>query len=291
MSTRKLTVQAFLNASILVFAAWYAVGVILMATDWVPADIAEGARVWGDVVFLLLAALVTFLFAVKLCGWGPAASMSAIILGASAIAELFGAKTGFPFGPYQYSTNLGPKLFNLMPAIIPFCWLTIVLNAFWITYFLFQKYLADPSAKLLMIISGALIAVITDFGLEPVASLIKLYWIWLDGGLGYLGIPGVNFFGWWMISFVMLASIQGFLPESFQIREPPWTSYALLTAINLLFALINFRAGFLLPVFVAVNSFGLIGILLLLQEKRIPETESDPVKERPISESSSSLPR
>jgi uncharacterized membrane protein len=292
MSRLRLTLGTFLNAAILLFAVWYAVGVVLMTTHWIPEEFVEFSHVWGDVVFLLLAALVTYLFSARLCGWGTASIICGIILCSAAAAELFGAKTGFPFGPYHYSDNLGPKILNLMPAIIPFCWLTIVLNAFWVIFYLFQKYLADPSAKLLMFISAAGLAVVTDFNLEPVASLIKLYWVWLDGGLGYLGIPGVNFFGWWMVSFIMLTAIYGCLPEKLEITEPPWISYALLAAINLLFGLVNFRAGFLLPVFVALNTFGLLGILLFLRETRIPEKSVEPAEAKKgpaISESSSSL--
>ena len=264
MTPPRSSLQISLKAAAVLFGIWYVIGLVLMTTHWIPREVAERARVWGDVVFLLLAASVTFLFSARLCGWGAAARISAVILMASAVAELFGAKTGYPFGQYQYTENLGPKILGLMPAIIPFCWLTIVLNAFWIVYYLFQRHLSDPSATLLMFIASASVAVLTDFNLEPVASLVKLYWIWFDGGLGYEGIPGLNFFGWWMVSFVVLNVVRHLLPEPFEISRPPWTSYALLAAINLLFALINFRAGFLLPVFIALNTFGVLGILLLL---------------------------
>jgi len=259
-----------LKAASILFGAWYLVGVVLMATDWVPEDLADLSRVWGDVVFLLLAALVTFLYSARLCGWSNAFWISTAVLLISASAELFGARTGFPFGTYQYTGNLGPKLFNLMPLIIPFCWLTVVLNAFWIVYFLLQRYVADPSAKLMIFILSATLAVITDFNLEPVASQVKLYWIWFDSGFGYEGIPGLNFFGWWMVSFVILIAVFSRLPEDFKISGTPWIPYALLAAINLLFALINLRAGFYLPVFTALNTFGLLGILLYLQDERPP---------------------
>jgi putative membrane protein len=103
-----------------------------------------------------------------------------------------------------------------------------------------------------MFILSALLAVITDFNLEPVASQVKHYWTWFDDGFGYEGIPGLNFFGWWMTSFVILIGVYSRLPEDFQIRRTPWIPYVLLAAINLLFALINLRAGFYLPVFTAL---------------------------------------
>lgn len=266
MSSRLRTA---LKIAAAVYAVWYVVGFILMATPWVPKDLADLSRVWGDIVFLLLAALVTFLLSARLCGAVRAAKISVTVMLVSAGAELLGARIGFPFGQYQYTENLGPLLLNLMPWIIPACWLTIVLNSFWVAYFLFQRHLADPSARFLMFVVSALLAVLTDFNLEPVASLVKLYWIWFDPGIGYLGIPGLNFFGWWMVSFMILYLADLLLPERFEIKEAPWASYALLVSINLLFAIINLRAGFFLPVFVALNTFGLLGILLYFHDSRI----------------------
>jgi putative membrane protein len=251
-----------------VYGIWYVVGFVLMATDWAPKDLSDVSRVWGDVVFLLLAGLVTFLSSAQLCGVLSAAKISGVVILVSAGAELLGARVGFPFGQYQYTENLGPLLLDLMPWIIPICWLTIVLNSFWVIYFLFQRHLADPSARFLMFIVSSLVAVLTDFNLEPVASLVKLYWIWFDPGIGYLGIPGVNFFGWWMVSFMILYLADRLLPEKFAMNQAPWASYAILVSINFLFAVINLRAGFYLPVFVALNTFGLLGILLYFHDLR-----------------------
>lgn len=265
-----LRLRTALKIAAAVYAVWYVVGFILMATPWVPKDLADLSRVWGDIVFLLLAALVTFLSSAQLCGLPVAARIAAIVILVSAGAELLGARVGFPFGQYQYTENLGPLLLDLMPWIIPICWLTIVLNSFWIVYFLFQNHLTDPSARFLMFIVSSLVAVLTDFNLEPVASLVKLYWIWFDPGIGYLGIPGVNFFGWWMVSFMILFLADMLLPEKFTMTQAPWASYAMLVSINFLFAVINLRAGFYLPVFVALNTFGLLGILLYFKDTRSP---------------------
>ena len=261
--------------SCVVFVVWYAVGILLLATDWLPEDFGEMSKVWGDMVFLSLAAVVTLFFSARMCGIGPALRISAVILGVSAGAEMLGATTGFPFGAYQYTENLGPRLFGVMPMIIPLCWLTIVLNSFWIAVFLFQKHAAgNPTAKFLMIISAAFLSVLTDLNLEPVASSVKLYWIWFEPGVHYYGVPGFNFFGWMMISLVTMGIFIDFLPQNFRLPAIPWTSYALLASINLLFALINFRAGFHVPVFVALNTFGVLGIFLAIKETRIADSKA-----------------
>jgi putative membrane protein len=258
---------AFVVCSIL-FAVWYAVGLVLLGTSWIPAQIADASRVWGDVVFLLLAAAVTFLHSAHLCGARATVKITIIILAVSACAEIIGAVTGYPFGRYHYTENLGPKIFGIMPAIIPFCWLTIVLNSFWVSYFIFQEELADPSVKFSMIVTGAFLAVVTDLNLEPVASMVKLYWIWLDGGAGYYGIPGINFFGWWLISFFMLNLAFPRLPKDLRLPAAPWPAYFILASVNLLFAIINYRAGFYAPVFFALNGIGGLGILLFIRSLR-----------------------
>jgi bisanhydrobacterioruberin hydratase len=250
------------------FAVWYLVGLVLLGTGWIPSRMVEMSRVWGDVVFLLLAAAVTVLYSAMLCGAKASLRISGLVLAVSACAELVGAHTGYPFGRYQYTDNLGPQLFGSMPLIIPFCWLTIVLNSFWLAYAIFQEHMEDPSVKFSMITTAAFLAVLTDLNLEPVASMVKLYWIWLDGGTGYYGIPGINFFGWWLVTFFILNLAFPHLPAKLRIPVAPWPAYFILAAVNLLFALMNYRAGFYIPVFFALNGIGGLGILLYWKSQK-----------------------
>lgn len=43
---------------------------------------------------------------------------------------------------------------------------------------------------------------IIDLIIDPVAYQIKQYWIWEDTGL-YYEIPWTNFFGWFVVAFVL----------------------------------------------------------------------------------------
>lgn len=256
-----------LQASATLFMIWYAVGFLLLGTSWLPQELTESSKIWGDIVFLLLAASVTFFYSIKLCGTKVATRITVIVLLASACAEMLGAATGFPFGHYKYTENLGPQLFGQMPLIIPFCWLTIILNSLWITLYLLKTTTFDSSSKFFLMITTAFLAVLTDLNLEPVASLVKHYWIWVEPGVHYYGIPGFNFFGWFMVSLIMLAIFLPSLPEDFRVPTTPWPAYGLLASINLLFALINYHAGLLTPVFITLNAFGGLGILLYLKEQ------------------------
>lgn len=81
--------------------------------------------------------------------------------------EIIGVQTGIIFGDYQYGTTLGIKLFDV-PLIIGLNWVFIILG---IVLFISGK----TKNKITIAVSSALLAVVFDFVLEPIA--IKLnYW-------------------------------------------------------------------------------------------------------------------
>ena len=43
----------------------------------------------------------------------------------SLASELLGTGLGIPFGPYSYTSLLGPKWFELVPLLIPLSWFTM----------------------------------------------------------------------------------------------------------------------------------------------------------------------
>lgn len=123
--------------------------------------------------------------------------------------EWFGTSTGELFGNYQYGTVMGPA-FKKVPYIIGVNWFIIIYCCGTTVSYVFNRLYekvkdavpirSNILHSISIIVDGALLAVITDYFLEPAA--IKLgYWQWLGDGQ----IPFYNYTCWFVVSAVLLA--------------------------------------------------------------------------------------
>ena len=120
------------------------------------------------------------------------------------IAEVIGVSTGYLFGNYHYGDTLGFKVRDV-PLIIGINWF-IVVYCCGITMHTFLNKLSQNAEELQprpalkaasVILDGALLAVLFDWLIEPVA--VKLgYWTWVGE------IPWLNYWCWFMISALLL---------------------------------------------------------------------------------------
>jgi bisanhydrobacterioruberin hydratase len=122
-------------------------------------------------------------------------------------AEWVGINTGIIFGNYQYGTVLGPK-WGGVPYLIGLQWIIVMYCAGVSISMMHQKLLSRqpegdvPVSKwflgLSIVVDGALLAVLFDWILEPIAVSLG-YWTWSDGD-----IPWLNYATWWGVSAVIL---------------------------------------------------------------------------------------
>ncbi len=144
---------------------------------------------------------------------------AAVVAAAGSIgfgAELLGVHTGKPFGPYDYSGQLGPKVAGV-PLMAAAAW----------------GLLARPSRVVGDLVAGrsglakvaAAAGALTawDVFLDP-RMVREDYWRWPGGGR-YEGIPASNYLGWFATSAAIFAATQVIDPAD----EPlaPVTSSAL----------------------------------------------------------------
>ncbi|MGF1586597.1 MAG: carotenoid biosynthesis protein [Bacteroidales bacterium] len=112
------------------------------------------------------------------------------------LVEVAGVYTGLIFGDYQYGHVLGIKLFD-SPLIIGVNWLML-------TYFIYHIMLKSKWPAWLQITGGALLMVIYDIILEPVAIRMNM-WSW-SGGV----IPFQNYAAWFIISVIFFSLLHAF---------------------------------------------------------------------------------
>jgi uncharacterized membrane protein len=151
-----------------------------------------------------LSALLPMAFAVihgsRQYGWRGMLAFALICLVASNVFENVSILTGFPFGHYHYSDNLGPKLL-LVPLLIGLAYLGMGYLSWTVARLILDgvRPAADRIFALPALASFVMVA--WDLSFDPVASTIGRSWIWQDGG-AYFGVPVSNFLGWYLTVFV-----------------------------------------------------------------------------------------
>lgn len=172
------------------FIFWYVCGIILLGFDILPSWLE-----WANAFFLILAGTLGFLYFLKRFGVVGGSVLGVFVFFSTFIVEWAGSDSGFLFGSYDYTDRFAPNVFGV-PIAIGFAWLMVMATthvvARWIV----------PSGGLVYAIVGGIGAVIIDLIIDPVAYQIKQYWIWADTGL-YYDIPWTNFFGWFVVAFVL----------------------------------------------------------------------------------------
>ncbi|RYE29376.1 MAG: carotenoid biosynthesis protein [Sphingobacteriaceae bacterium] len=142
------------------------------------------------------------------------------ILGFS--AEWTGVHKQLLFGHYAYDTTLGFKL-SQIPLMIGINWFLLIYSVSVLT----QKL--PIKTAFLKIISGAVILVILDLLIEPVAIRFQ-YWHWFGNY-----IPLKNYVCWFLLSAVFI-----WLFRVFNFRTQNWVAPTLLIVQFIFFIVLNF---------------------------------------------------
>jgi bisanhydrobacterioruberin hydratase len=123
--------------------------------------------------------------------------------------EIIGVNTKLIFGDYRYGDVLGPKLMSV-PLIIGINWFIIIYCCGVSVHTLLMNIINRSPATsvatpqllkaLSIIIDGAVLAVLFDWMMEPVA--VKLdFWTWNGKGT----VPFYNYLCWFLVSVLLLA--------------------------------------------------------------------------------------
>lgn len=120
--------------------------------------------------------------------------------------ELFGTRYGTPFhSVYWYADFMGPKLFGLVPVIIPLCWFCLAYICYFYVSSIQYNFLCCRSRNLrwvmvkLVLCAFALMSF--DLLLDPVGTATGA-WRWRVLGL-YYGTPIGSFLGWFLTGLII----------------------------------------------------------------------------------------
>lgn len=195
MTTLQIVMNDIIGLSLtarILGGAWVLVMVCVPIIRWVLGEGAE--RIGISLGVLFQASLVAVLLFESLDPLRASMAVIGIPLFGWAI-EFVGSRTGVPFGDYHYTDVLQPQI-HRVPVIIPLAWLMMI----------------PPAWSVGSLISGgtglvwpALLAgaafMAWDLFLDP-QMVGWNFWRWPQGG-AYLGIPVLNFLGWFLAGAVV----------------------------------------------------------------------------------------
>ena len=126
--------------------------------------------------------------------------------------ESCGVLTGWPYGAFSYGHQLGPKLFSVVPILLPFSYVPLVIGALAIAKSLAFGRLAQWALGVVLLVSY-------DLVLDPGAVKVG-YWVWEKPG-SYYGIPLSNYLGWFLSASIGIAILSRFFTVPLPIRLLP----------------------------------------------------------------------
>jgi carotene biosynthesis associated membrane protein len=124
-------------------------------------------------------------------GWRFTAGLLLISAGIGFATEAVGTATGWPFGSYDYTSTLGPRLAGV-PLIIPLAWTMMAYPAL-----LVGRRIGSP------VFGGVLAFASWDLFLDP--QMVQAgHWHFAGSGPAVNGIPLTNTAGWILVSLVIM---------------------------------------------------------------------------------------
>lgn len=128
--------------------------------------------------------------------------------------EAIGVATGFPFGHYDYSGQLGPKLLGV-PLIIPLAWTWMA----WPAWLAALRLTRRRAARVLLAAAGL---AAWDLFLDP-QMVGEGYWTWHSPHPALPGVPGVpigNYLGWLGFAVLLMTALALLGGERIGIPQP-----------------------------------------------------------------------
>ena len=180
---------------------------------------------FGGQTTVVLGALAGILHATSRLGWRRAVLIFVAAFTISLTAELTGTGTGYPFGPYSYTTQLGYLVGGRVPFNIPTSWFFMLYASLAIC----GRFLAvndSASARWRWAVVAAFVLTAWDVSMDP-AMVATTHWLWhLPAASGaslvqrvflsnlFYGMPITNWLGWLLTGCIVARVMLAIVPPS-----------------------------------------------------------------------------
>lgn len=164
-----------------------------------------GAAGWPEAVLLVSGVACTITSATRRLPLQNVLLAVFIIAVLGGAVQALGVTTGIPFGPFQFGDSIGALLFKTLPWAVPLIWVLAVLNSRGVARLILRPWRKVSGYGFWLIGLTAVLTLLFDFALEPFASRVQHYWIWIPTKfpLTWDGVPVSNFLGWAAMSVLI----------------------------------------------------------------------------------------
>ncbi|WP_338738274.1 bisanhydrobacterioruberin hydratase [Haloplanus salilacus] len=170
-----------------VFPAVGAVLLVASAEGLLPAPLAFNP--WLVLAGVLVMRAPLLVGVGPLLDWRAAVGVAGLCAYAYAV-EYVGVTTGWPYGEFHYTVDLGPTVGGI-PLALPVFFLPLVLNGYLLCLLLLGDRAGRVAVRLPVVVATV---VLMDLVLDPGAVALG-FWTYANGGAFY-GVPRSNFLGW-----------------------------------------------------------------------------------------------
>ena len=174
-----------------------ALALVGSAEGWVPEPFAfHPWFVLFGVLVMRLPLVVGVLPAVdrRTLGW------IGVLIAYTYAIELVGVATGWPYGSFEYTVDLGPMLGGV-PVALPVFFIPLVMNAYLLCLLLLGSRASNGWLRLATVIAAV---VGMDVVLDPGAVSLGF---WSFGGGSFYGVPLSNYAGWVVSATVAVVTL------------------------------------------------------------------------------------
>ena len=237
------------HAAMTLFSAWafstflYGPPPAWLQTPENQAILRIGWRLGGP-TGVVLGALAGLLHCAARFGVRTAVGVFAAAFSISLSAELLGTGTGYPFGPYSYTSQLGWKFFDLVPFNIPTSWFYMLYCSLAIVGRVATPR-EDGRGKWAWAVAAGFILTAWDVSMDP-AMVKTTHWLWHLAPEAqqttlervfvsdvFYGMPLSNWLGWLLTGIIVARVMLAIVPPVRWTREVSPSRFPLvLYAVN-----------------------------------------------------------
>jgi len=210
--------------------------------------------VWGGQTTVVLGAIAGLAFLTWAIGHRLALAAFAVSFVVSLGAELAGTASGYPFGPYSYTTQLGYLIGGLVPFNIPTSWFYMLVACLGLCGRILPATDDSKSRWWWAFVGGAVLTA-WDVSMDPAMvktthwlwhnpDLTNAPWLWRILGTGfYFEMPLSNLLGWLLTGIIVARLMLAIVPPSVWVARvsPHRFPLALYATNGILPILICFR--------------------------------------------------